>query len=176
MASSAVDTCQKTIIQFNSSFIVRLRGADRQWLKLSWASDIRIPRRSPSSPTSGPVSARTDAVSPHIPDNLDAQLEVDCFREKHARVQGAIKQLGQVLRGADLDAIVIFGDDQHEQFNDDNMPRWPSTTARRWRCTSAPPGLGANFPELHLEKTASEYPNSAVAGQSPDQQSDRAGV
>jgi len=112
-------------------------------------------------PDAWPRLGRTDAVSPHIPENLDAQLEVECFREKHARVQGAIKQLGQIVRGANLDAIVIFGDDQHEQFTDDNMPSvaiYHGETVEVHERTARP---GSNFPELHLEKTASEYPNSA---------------
>ena len=77
-------------------------------------------------------------------------------------MQGAIKQLGQLLRGADLDAIVIFGDDQHEQFNDDNMPAvaiYHGETVEIHPRQARP--AGSNFPTLHLEPTASEYPNSA---------------
>ena len=110
-------------------------------------------------PEEWPNLGKTEEVSRHVPDNLDAQLQVDCFREKHARVQGAIKQLGQILRGADLDAIVIFGDDQHEQFNDDNMPavaiyHGDSVEVRHRQ-------IRPGFPVVHLEDTAPEYPNAA---------------
>ncbi len=110
-------------------------------------------------PEEWPNLGKTEEVSPHVPENLDALLQVDCFREKHARVQGAIKQLGHILRGADLDAMVIFGDDQHEQFNADNMPavaiyHGDSVEVRHRQIRPC-------FPVVHLEETAPEYPNSA---------------
>jgi aromatic ring-opening dioxygenase catalytic subunit (LigB family) len=112
-------------------------------------------------PEEWPNLGKTEQISPHIPENLDDQLQVDCFREKHARVQGAIKQLGQILRQTPLDAIVIFGDDQHEQFNDENMPAvaiYHGETVEVHPRTARP---GGNFPTLHLEQTATEYPNAA---------------
>ena len=113
-----------------------------------------------TDPEEWPNLGKTAQVSPHIPENLDDLLQVDCFREKHARVQGAVKQLGQILRQADLDAIVIFGDDQHEQFNDDNMPAVAIYHGENVEVHARRP-RGGNFPTLHLEPTASEYPNAA---------------
>jgi len=116
-------------------------------------------------PEEWPNLGRTEQVSPHIPENLDELLQVDCFREKHARVQGAIKQLGQVLRQAELDALVIFGDDQHEQFGDDNMPAvaiYHGETVEIHPRQARQPRPGARpFPTLHLEETATDYPNAA---------------
>ena len=40
-------------------------------------------------PEEWPNLGKTEQVSPHVPDNLDELLQVDLFREKHARVQGA---------------------------------------------------------------------------------------
>src|ERR1700716_2419194 len=37
-------------------------------------------------PEEWPNLGRTEQVSPHVPQNLDALLQVDLFREKHARV------------------------------------------------------------------------------------------
>jgi 3-O-methylgallate 3,4-dioxygenase len=113
-------------------------------------------------PDEWPNLGKTETPSRHIPDNLDELLTVQRFREQHARVQGAVKQLGQLLRGANLDAIVIFGDDQHEQFNDDNMPavaiyHGEKVDVHPRRARPA----GSNFPTLHLEDTATEYPNAA---------------
>jgi 3-O-methylgallate 3,4-dioxygenase len=112
-------------------------------------------------PEEWPNLGKTEQVSPHVPDNLDELLQVDCFREKHVRVQGAIKQLGQLLRQTPLDAIVIFGDDQHEQFNDDNMPAvaiYHGDSVPVHARTARP---GGNFPTLHLEPTANAYPNAS---------------
>jgi len=113
-------------------------------------------------PEEWPNLGRTEQPSRHIPSNLDDQLQVECFREKHARVQGAIKQLSQLIQSTPLDAIVIFGDDQHEQFNDDNMPsvaiyHGESVEVHPRRARPA----GSNFPTVHLEATATEYPNAA---------------
>jgi 3-O-methylgallate 3,4-dioxygenase len=110
-------------------------------------------------PEEWPNLGKTEEVSPNVPANLDALLDVDCFRQQHARVQSAIKKLGQLLRGANLDAIIIFGDDQHEQFGDDNMPAvaiYHGDTVEVHHRQIRP-----GFPQLHLEQTAPEYPNAA---------------
>jgi hypothetical protein len=112
-------------------------------------------------PEEWPNLGRTEQVSPHIPEDLDAQLQVECFREKHARVQGAIRQLGQLLRGADLDAIVIFGDDQHEQFTDENLPSLAIYHGESVEVHPRQARPGTSFPTLHLEPTAAEYPNAS---------------
>jgi hypothetical protein len=53
---------------------------------------------------------------------LVAQVTPDVWKERYSATQDGIKKLGKMLQKGDLDAIVIFGDDQHEQFNDENMP------------------------------------------------------
>jgi OH-DDVA oxygenase/3-O-methylgallate 3,4-dioxygenase len=103
-------------------------------------------------PEEWPKLSRTEQVSPHVPENLDALLQVDLFREKHARVQGAVKQLAQLLRGADLDAIVIFGDDQHEQFNDDNMPAVAIYHGETVEVHPRQPRPNGNFPTALLAR------------------------
>ena len=53
---------------------------------------------------------------------LDAELTPEKFQTRDAACQTAIKTLGDTLRKANPDVVVVFGDDQHEQFYDDNMP------------------------------------------------------
>jgi hypothetical protein len=53
---------------------------------------------------------------------LDAELTPEKFRERDEACLTAIKVLGDALQKSRADVVVIFGDDQHEQFNDDNMP------------------------------------------------------
>jgi aromatic ring-opening dioxygenase catalytic subunit (LigB family) len=112
------------------------------------------------NPEEWPNLGKTEQPSPHIPDDLDAQLQLECFKEKHARVQGAIKQLSQLIQSTPVDAIVIFGDDQHEQFHDDNMPSVAIYHGERVEVHPRTARPGGNFPTVHLESTASEYPNS----------------
>lgn len=54
--------------------------------------------------------------------NLESELTPEKFRQRDEACQKAIQTLGDILRKADPDVVVIFGDDQHEQFQDDNMP------------------------------------------------------
>ena len=45
-----------------------------------------------------------------------------CSNERAARCTANIERLSRELADARLDALIIIGDDQHEQFFDDNMP------------------------------------------------------
>lgn len=54
--------------------------------------------------------------------DIDQEITPDKMRQRYQACQKAIGLLGDVLRKANADVIVIFGDDQHEQFYDDNMP------------------------------------------------------
>src|SRR5215470_17161916 len=53
---------------------------------------------------------------------LEAELTAEKFRQRDDACQEAIKVLGDTLRKVNPDVVVVFGDDQHEQFYDDNMP------------------------------------------------------
>lgn len=44
------------------------------------------------------------------------------MRQRYDACQKAIGILGNILRQAEADVIVVLGDDQQEQFHDDNMP------------------------------------------------------
>ena len=54
--------------------------------------------------------------------NLDSELTSEKFRQRDEACQKAIKTLGDTLQKVNPDVVVVFGDDQHEQFQDDNMP------------------------------------------------------
>ncbi len=54
--------------------------------------------------------------------DIHEEITPDKMRRRYEACQKAIGVLGGVLREAKADVIVVFGDDQHEQFYDDNMP------------------------------------------------------
>ena len=54
--------------------------------------------------------------------DLDRDLTEEKWRERYDACQRAIARLGEILRGANPDVVVVFGDDQHEQFYDENLP------------------------------------------------------
>jgi hypothetical protein len=53
---------------------------------------------------------------------LDAELTPEKFRQRDEACLKAVKNLGDALQKVKADVVVIFGDDQHEQFHEDNMP------------------------------------------------------
>jgi hypothetical protein len=53
---------------------------------------------------------------------LAAELTPEKFEQRDQACLKAVGKLGDALRSASADVVVIFGDDQHEQFGDDNMP------------------------------------------------------
>ena len=50
------------------------------------------------------------------------QLNDEVFRTKYAACQAALTELRNLFAAANPDAVIIIGDDQHEQFWEDNMP------------------------------------------------------
>jgi len=53
---------------------------------------------------------------------LEAELTPEKFRERDEACLKAVRELGEALQKAQPDVVVVFGDDQQEQFHDDNMP------------------------------------------------------
>lgn len=53
---------------------------------------------------------------------LAAELTSEKFRQRDEACLKGVKNLGDALQKANADVVVVFGDDQHEQFHDENMP------------------------------------------------------
>jgi len=112
---------------------------------------------------------KTDTVGPAVPADLEERLKPEVHKRQHRAAQEAIRKLSQVLQGTkDLDAIIIFGDDQHEQFLDENLPalavyhgdvvpivqRVPRPNTPSW----------AAFESAGWEHTRPEYPGCSSLG------------
>lgn len=54
--------------------------------------------------------------------SLGAEISTDVIERRVASCSASIKHLGTVLSEAELDTLIIVGDDQREQYHDDNMP------------------------------------------------------
>ena len=65
--------------------------------------------------------------------SIKQQIEPDVLEQRSARCTENIARLSHELADARLDALIVIGDDQHEQFFDDNMPAiliyWGETIA-----------------------------------------------
>jgi hypothetical protein len=57
-------------------------------------------------------------AEPHIA----AELTPERFAVRHAEAQAGVGHLKQALRRAELDALIVVGDDHKELYQDDNMP------------------------------------------------------
>jgi Catalytic LigB subunit of aromatic ring-opening dioxygenase len=58
----------------------------------------------------------------HAPPGIAAEIAPERMQARHDAVQGAITRLGDFLREARLDALIVAGDDQEELYHHDNMP------------------------------------------------------
>src|SRR5688572_30613809 len=53
---------------------------------------------------------------------IENELTPEKMQGRDRACQQAIQTLGEALQKANADVVVVFGDDQQEQFHDDNMP------------------------------------------------------
>ncbi len=81
-------------------------------------------------------------------DHFERELSTEKARVRHAACQRALDELGETFARYSPDVAIIFGDDQHEAFLDDNMPAlsvyWGETV------DTAPPAEGAGDDEPGL--------------------------
>jgi Catalytic LigB subunit of aromatic ring-opening dioxygenase len=53
---------------------------------------------------------------------IQSELGEENYRRRDEACLKAVADVGDALRKANADVVVVLGDDQHEQFGDDNMP------------------------------------------------------
>ena len=106
------------------------------------------------------VHARRDPTNPHVPDfeglrarnagRMVAELEPRVWAERHQATQTAIATLGDRIRQAAPDVLVVIGDDEREWFTVDHMPTlavfW-GETVETWprQRDKLPPALQAGY-------------------------------
>src|SRR5690242_7778398 len=54
--------------------------------------------------------------------DLEQQIDPALMEKRYQAAQDAVAELGRILQGADLDAVIVVGDDQGELFSHDSMP------------------------------------------------------
>src|SRR5689334_22635310 len=58
----------------------------------------------------------------HAPSDIIEEIAPERMRARHQAVQGAVARLAEYLGNAQLDALIVVGDDQDELYHRDNMP------------------------------------------------------
>ncbi|MFZ1884137.1 MAG: extradiol ring-cleavage dioxygenase [Rhodoplanes sp.] len=92
------------------------------------------------------------------------EIRQEVLEEKTAACTRNIERLDQAIRDAELDALIIIGDDQNEQYGDDNMPA--VLIYRGKTIINNPLNLGPDAPEFwrkarsqyHVKDESVEYP------------------
>ena len=81
----------------------------------------RDSRRTNLLDTEGRLTSYDEQLK-HAPAGIAAEITPERMAARHSSVQGAISRLGDFLREARLDALIVCGDDQEELYHHDNMP------------------------------------------------------
>lgn len=95
--------------------------------------------------------------------DIAQEITADKMRQRYDACQKAIGILGNVLRQAEADVIVVLGDDQQEQFHDDNMPTFAVYHGKSFPVvahTGRNPAAWKSAEENGWAKTAPEYETS----------------
>jgi 3-O-methylgallate 3,4-dioxygenase len=72
--------------------------------------------------TDGIVSSYADLLARADVTRIAREITEEKFRQRHTENQRAIARVAETLSKAELDVLVMVGDDQHEYLLDDNMP------------------------------------------------------
>lgn len=92
---------------------------------------------------------------------LEAELQQPVWDEKYAATQSALRQVGEKLADAKPDVVVVFGDDQHEQFLDDNLPALSIYHGEAIPVVQREPRNRAPYKQVEMEqwaRTEAAYP------------------
>ena len=102
---------------FGSSHSVMLAAELQDWLRGFRQSDLRMKYYD----REGRPRSYQDVLAA-APANIAELVADDAIAARYHDVQEAMKRVRQEIARADLDALVIVGDDQHELFQDQHMP------------------------------------------------------
>jgi OH-DDVA oxygenase len=96
-------------------------------------------RNNPAHPFRGKVYTFRELERLRKDENLSDQIRLEVRRERDARNQKCLALLRDKIRAADLDVLVVLGDDQKEVLLSDNMPGFMMFTGKHvpFRPTSA---------------------------------------
>jgi hypothetical protein len=101
---------------------------------------------------------------------IATQITDDIISERIERCDAGVSRLKSSISDADLDALVIVGDDQREQFSDDNMPAlliyWGETIRNNLLSLpdDAPSWWKRARSQYHEERVPRDYPVASNLG------------
>ena len=107
-----------------------------------------------------------EAQLQRAPTDIDEQITPERMRQRHQAVEAAMARLGDYLRDARLDALIVVGDDQDELYHADNMPGFLVYYGETIRNVPLKPVASPDWgwrasARWHEEKEARDYPVDA---------------
>jgi hypothetical protein len=96
--------------------------------------------------------------------DIEQELTQEKWRKRHEACQKGIAAVGAALKEAKPDLVVVFGDDQHEQFGDENMPTFALYHGDKLpvvKHTGRNPAAWKNAEERGWAETDAEYSNAS---------------
>lgn len=108
--------------------------------------------------------ASFDALLAAAPPSMRDEIRPEVIARRVAACEAGIARLGETLRAANLDALIVVGDDQREQYHDDNMPAllvYSGDTIRNQVLplpATAPPYWRRARQQFHEIEAPREYP------------------
>ncbi len=87
-----------------------------------WDLRANDDRNNPAHPYRGSVYTFQQLAELRKSEHLADQIRIDVRRKRDALNQQHLALLSDKIKAADLDVLVVFGDDQHEVLLSDNMP------------------------------------------------------
>jgi 3-O-methylgallate 3,4-dioxygenase len=107
----------RLVAAFGTSHSIMLTATLEDWTSGFRARDHRLPLYDRAG---NPCSY--DACLAEAPPDAKARIAPAALAERFAKTQAAMQRLEDAIAAAQLDALVIVGDDQYELFQDDHMP------------------------------------------------------
>ena len=95
-----------------------------------WDLRAQDDRKNPAHQFRGKVYSFQELEQLRRSENLAEQIKLDVRRQRDARNQERLAQLSKTIKSANLDVLVVFGDDQHEVLLSDNMPAFMVFTGK----------------------------------------------
>ncbi len=106
-------------------------------------------------------TCRYDDLLARAPEDAAARIEPQALRQRHANAQAAIARLRDDVEAANLDALIIVGDDQEEMFDHSNMPAigvYYGETIPNAQAAAAERPLDRARERLHEDSGPRDYP------------------
>jgi hypothetical protein len=107
----------RVVAAFGSSHSVMLAAELPDWLRGFRQSDLRMKYYD----REGNPRSYADVLASAPPD-MDKRVADEAITARYHEVQAAMKRMRREIAKAELDALVVVGDDQHELFQDQHMP------------------------------------------------------